>query len=118
MQILFIFQVKYFSFHLIKKSRLKALMKAENAGHLESSYVIGIILTCSEDKSSMEEGKILLSGIKTNQEMKECQEKLEEITRIIWLKQDEEFFRPKKLFDCPFKHDIKRGWNEDEDYIH
>ncbi|KAL5569915.1 hypothetical protein UlMin_026490 [Ulmus minor] len=110
--------VEYFSFHLRKKSGLEALMKAANAGHLESTYVAGVILVCSEDESTIEEGKRLLSHIKTNQEIKECREKLEEIRRTIWLKQDEEFLRPKKLFDCPVKHNIKRGWNEDEDYMH
>ncbi|KAL5569922.1 hypothetical protein UlMin_026497 [Ulmus minor] len=110
--------VEYFNLHLRKKSGLDALLKAANAGHLESSYVVGIILVCSEDESSIEEGKRLLSDIKTNQQMKQCREKLEEIRGIIWLNQNENFLKPKKDFDCPFEHKIKRGWNEDEDYMH
>jgi len=84
--------VDYFS-SMRMESGLENLRRASEKGHVEASYVYGIILMCMEGQSSTQ-GLKLLNAVKTSRSnskstrfaiFQECRERIEAVIHSMWI---------------------------------
>ncbi|GMI67320.1 hypothetical protein HRI_000401300 [Hibiscus trionum] len=102
--------IKYFSFAKVEEG-LNCLNSAAKIGHLGASYVLGVILLCVE--KTEEEGRRLLSYVRSESGIGESRKKLKDIISVTWLKMR---LKPKPN-SCPMQeqHRRRRGWPSDSD---
>ncbi|KAF2315770.1 hypothetical protein GH714_040308 [Hevea brasiliensis] len=99
------------------ESGLRCLKRAASSGHHKASYILGVILLCSENKYEPE-GMKLIEEVKRNKKIRECRQKLKDIIWNIWLKN--KFILEAKPNGCPLSHLHRKrdGWpsfNVDDD---
>lgn len=129
--------IDYFS-TLKHDSGLKFLKKAASKGHMEATYVYGIILVCYGGKHQ-NKGVKLLSDLKRSKSsfiITECRRKVQKIVRIMWVRnyivgigqteEKEKFLKKRKSCNCcntkalcSLAGDQTRNysrWKSDEDF--
>ena len=77
-------QIDYFC-HANPELGLSKLKRAASSRHYAASYILSVILLCSEDKTKQEEGMQLMNNIKIGKRIKESRKKLQGLVCNIWV---------------------------------
>ncbi|KAK9292663.1 hypothetical protein L1049_020641 [Liquidambar formosana] len=111
--------IEYFD-HMRLELGLQCIKRAANLGHVEASYILGIILLCSGEEFRQQAIQ-LLDSIRNSRVTKvgECRKKLKATLRGMWVMNK---LNPKqKPMECKMRDQHKRtkGWStEDDDDLH
>ncbi|EOY22887.1 hypothetical protein QQP08_010160 [Theobroma cacao] len=104
--------VEHFSFARVEEG-LNCLNSAAKVGHLGASYVLGVILLCTEEPDQEQDGRRLLKLEKSKKGVRESRKKLNDTIRNIWLNN----LLEGKPNCCPMRdqHRRRRGWPSDNE---
>ena len=77
--------MEFFSLKKVESGE-EYLKRAMEMGHMEASYVYGIILLCKGGDSNEEQGMKLLNAVKKSRKLGECRKRTRAFTLSMWIR--------------------------------